>query len=206
VYFTADDGINGKELWVTDGTAAGTILFKNLNTHTLAGSYPHSFTQHGQKFFFIADTGPINNENFQLFVSDGTAAGTVSIAPPAAVANPFNSFLFPFYLTSTPAGLYFKSGFEGDFELWRYYSPQQSSDVDAPQQKVFTCYPNPYRDALTCFSDSETHIQLYTIEGKLLKEYKLQKGEQTIPLSGVQQPLLLQSPGKSMLLFPDGNR
>jgi ELWxxDGT repeat protein len=30
-YFGADDGVHGYELWTTDGTAAGTVMVKDLN-------------------------------------------------------------------------------------------------------------------------------------------------------------------------------
>jgi ELWxxDGT repeat protein len=29
--FTADDGVHGEELWVTDGTPGGTLLVEDLN-------------------------------------------------------------------------------------------------------------------------------------------------------------------------------
>ena len=36
--FTANDGTNGNELWVTDGSVAGTVLFKDINAGA-AGSF-----------------------------------------------------------------------------------------------------------------------------------------------------------------------
>lgn len=38
--FAADDGTNGRELWVTDGTADGTKMLVDINTTAGAGSGP----------------------------------------------------------------------------------------------------------------------------------------------------------------------
>ncbi|MDA9176395.1 hypothetical protein N9O95_04855, partial [Alphaproteobacteria bacterium] len=74
LYFGADDGINGEELWVTDGTSSGTVMFKDINTTALgAGSGGFSLTEFGGKLYFSADDG-INGE--ELWVTDGTSSGT----------------------------------------------------------------------------------------------------------------------------------
>jgi len=66
------DSTNGKELWVSDGTAAGTTLLKNINPGGNS-SFPSDFTVFDNKLFFSADDGTHGRE---LWVTDGTTAGT----------------------------------------------------------------------------------------------------------------------------------
>ena len=70
--FTADDGVAGNELWVSDGTAAGTTLLKDINFGT-ASSLPYPFMTMGDLVFFQARN---STSGYELFVSDGTATGT----------------------------------------------------------------------------------------------------------------------------------
>lgn len=72
IYFSYNDGVNGYELWVSDGTVPGTGLFQDLYAGS-AGSYPRYFTVANNKLFFMGDN--INGDR-RMFVSDGTAAGT----------------------------------------------------------------------------------------------------------------------------------
>ena len=74
-FFVADDGINGQELWKTDGTNAGTMLVKDINVGS-TGSSPFNLFVSNNKVFFRADDG-ING--MELWVSDGTAAGTIML-------------------------------------------------------------------------------------------------------------------------------
>jgi ELWxxDGT repeat protein len=72
LFFAADDGTGGEELWKSDGTAAGTVRVKDIAPGA-PGSWPRSLTAVGSRVFFVADDGTHGRE---LWVSDGTAAGT----------------------------------------------------------------------------------------------------------------------------------
>lgn len=71
-YFVEHDGVDGAELWKTDGTTAGTQLVKDINPGP-AGSYPAGFTTMNGITYFSAGDGSSGNE---LWRTDGTAAGT----------------------------------------------------------------------------------------------------------------------------------
>jgi ELWxxDGT repeat protein len=81
MYFGAYDGTNGNELWVTDGTATGTHIVKNIKAG-LGGSNPWGFFKIGNEVFFNC-----NEVGFEkkLWKTDGTNAGTVKVS----VAEPF---------------------------------------------------------------------------------------------------------------------
>jgi ELWxxDGT repeat protein len=75
LFFSYSDGINGYELWTSDGTSGGTVLFKDLNTGA-GNAFPAAFTICNNKLFFVAAD---NSGLTRLFVSDGTAVGTINI-------------------------------------------------------------------------------------------------------------------------------
>jgi ELWxxDGT repeat protein len=74
LYFTADDGVYGHELWVTDGTALGTMMIKDINTS--GDSYPQNYFIVNNELFFIARDQAYYR---QIWKTDGTTAGTVRI-------------------------------------------------------------------------------------------------------------------------------
>jgi ELWxxDGT repeat protein len=73
-YFSADDAVHGRELWRSDGTAAGTYLVKDINP--AGGSDPVRLTAVGSTLYFLAIDALHGRE---LWKSDGTAAGTVRV-------------------------------------------------------------------------------------------------------------------------------
>ncbi len=70
LFFAADDGIHGYELWSTDGTAAGTKLFRDL-LPGIDPSGPADLTVVGDRLFFSADDGV---HGIELWQSDGNPA------------------------------------------------------------------------------------------------------------------------------------
>ncbi|RYF45958.1 MAG: hypothetical protein EOO38_15060, partial [Cytophagaceae bacterium] len=80
LYFTASDGVNGVELWRSNGTAAGTVMVKDIFNGSSSSSPANLIVVNG-RLVFTANDG-ING--VEIWVSDGTTAGTYllqNIAP-----------------------------------------------------------------------------------------------------------------------------
>lgn len=75
VYFVADDGTNGQELWRSKGKLANTEMVKDINPGS-AGGGAGLMTKAGNKLFFTASDGVHGRE---LWVTDGTNSGTVLV-------------------------------------------------------------------------------------------------------------------------------
>src|SRR5690554_1787662 len=54
LYFRANDGTNGYELWVTDGTSAGTQMIKDINP--TGSSYPSALQNIMENYIFKLET------------------------------------------------------------------------------------------------------------------------------------------------------
>jgi ELWxxDGT repeat protein len=65
VYFTAGENVHGKELWVTDGTAAGTRLAADVQAGPL-DSDPRNYAVAGDRLFFAAWTAATGRELWAL--------------------------------------------------------------------------------------------------------------------------------------------
>jgi ELWxxDGT repeat protein len=87
LYFVADDGFDGLQLWKSDGTASGTVMVTNFSLGSVA-NIERLTVVNGILYFET-----INNfeSEGQLWKSDGTAAGTVMVASNVDTSMPFAS-------------------------------------------------------------------------------------------------------------------
>jgi len=80
VYFIANDGISGSQLWRSDGTDSGTYIFKRLESGFIKNA--KLVTRNNKLIALItSQVGPFaaDTESY-LWVSDGTLEGTKNIS------------------------------------------------------------------------------------------------------------------------------
>jgi ELWxxDGT repeat protein len=110
LYFYCDDGVNGLELWSSDGTPTGTKLFKDINPGK-GSSTPENMTVCNGLLFFNAFDGAGNRT--KLWKTDGTDLGTEIVYD--ALAQPSNgSTKFTVYNDK----IYFTGNVGSGYSLW----------------------------------------------------------------------------------------
>jgi len=110
VFFPANDGSHGSELWVSDGTEEGTRLVKDLNLD--GSSAPWYLPNWNGPLFFAVGFGPSPG----LWKSDGTADGTTLVKLFGAFELPN---VPPYDLTLASGKLYFFTSGASGQTLWR---------------------------------------------------------------------------------------
>ena len=130
LYFDANDGTHGVELWKTNGTDAGTMMVKDINPEG-GSSNAQNFTTLGTNIIFSADDGTNGDE---LWKSNGTDAGTSMIqdivpgsdgSSPGDLVALNNKVLFTAFVGAFP------------FPTFRLYSTDGSSVTQVKDFGVF---------------------------------------------------------------------
>jgi ELWxxDGT repeat protein len=117
VYFRANDGMHGIELWRTDGTLAGTSLLADLRPG-VANAVPGNLSVAGGSLYFYAFTEATGSK---VFKSDGTAAGTLLLVDtfPGAPGGPNGPPLPANFTTFGNIVLFTATERDAGYELWR---------------------------------------------------------------------------------------
>lgn len=149
VLFTATDATHGNELWKTDGSAAGTVLVKDINpgtgnstTFDIFPGFPATvflgFHIFNNKAFFNANDGVSAGE---IWVTDGTAANTILLKDfPFTLPNfsrPFlidainfpGKFIFPYGDGIGRSELWQSDGTPGGTVLFKSFSPTTPGEM-----------------------------------------------------------------------------
>ncbi len=109
VYFSANDGTHGRELWRTNGSEAGTELFADLISGAV-GSSPTGLTVANDKLFITTTSG--------FYVTDGTQQGTVqllTLSRPAYTFATLGNEVY-FFEKFPPIG---STGVQGGGKFWK---------------------------------------------------------------------------------------
>ncbi|KKK81928.1 hypothetical protein LCGC14_2808490, partial [marine sediment metagenome] len=94
IVFVGKDATNGEEIWITDGSVAGTKLLKDINPGS-GSSAPTNLEVSGDKVFFAAFDG---SSGIELWMTDGTSDGTVMVKDVFSGSNSSSpDMITPFY-------------------------------------------------------------------------------------------------------------
>ncbi|WP_221393473.1 DNRLRE domain-containing protein [Dyadobacter sp. NIV53] len=135
IFFRADDGISGPEIWKSDGTTAGTLLVKDLfqgTSNFYVGPLYWISYKGGLYFFASSDAGT------ELWKTDGTPAGTVLVS--GISENPASYIIYPVG-TINNNQLAFVVDFAGYQRLWKSdgttSGTTQATDLDISSVPFF---------------------------------------------------------------------
>lgn len=166
LYFQATDNVNGIELWLTDGTAAGTQMLKDINTGS-RNSTPNYFAVYNDRMYFTSSDGTNGKE---LWVTNGQADSIYKIAPPIAPnANPLGT---SYWFSEMNGALYFPANYNSaGLELWKLIADPPAA-IPLTGKETFDVYPNPANASviLHFYGTAEREISLYSVHGKLISK------------------------------------
>ncbi len=112
LYFTADDGVHGRELWSSDGTPAGTGMLRDIRPGP-ESSFPQHLRGIGGRLYFAADNGV---RGLEVWSSAGTKSSTRFLADVA----PGPSSSEPREFVRIGRWIYFSAGRpDVGYELWK---------------------------------------------------------------------------------------
>jgi len=141
VYFSANNGVNGIELWKSDGTEAGTSMVKDASTDN-PGYAPQNFAVLNDVLYYKYEN-PAHGQ--ELWRSDGTEAGTYMVKD--MTPGPFGSFALPTSIAAVGDKLFFgaaNSGSPFNIELWKSDGTEAGTVLVADLFPAGSSYPSRF--------------------------------------------------------------
>lgn len=186
LYFAATSAAEGSEIWVSDGTTAGTKVLKDIITGT-TGSYPSHLTVYKNKLYFIGETAPGDTG---VYVSDGTDTGThVLLNPSGTNANAFTVNAFHGFVEMNGV-LYFGANYSSNgAELWSLEDTTKPVSVANNSKLVdeVKLYPNPATEVCNVVINTSGYtkgsVLLCDMAGRSVQQLQLTSGQKTATLS-----------------------
>jgi len=126
LYFNTSTG--SVELWKSDGTESGTILYKSITPTPRINQWNESFLLNGKYFFTFNDSPTFNNSSTKVLITDGTSAGTTIIGNHKIGGHNFQTL---------GGKVYFAMPVKVDDNYWRVKLGESQGD-SASTKKVLT--------------------------------------------------------------------
>ena len=194
MFFQANDGTNGSELWITDGTPLGTKLIKDINTlipDSFNSSFPQCMISYNSKLYcqvsIPADAG------YELCESNGSDTGTLIIHPSGLTGfNPMGA-LAPRNFKVFNGSLYMSANFGSGYELWKL-TTTPSSVLEQDILQATKISPNPASNTVTISIDESMINSTATVTdvtGRGIINYKLEMINTPVQTGGLANGIYL---------------
>lgn len=189
MFFVAYDTVNGEELWYTNGTDVGTLLYNDLNVG-VGSSNPNSLMNGAGKLYFIANEG---SSQMKLYITNGD--GNISPVEPEIVTRQYSIPSQDLFYSSSLDLVFYNGNYttEEGAELYKV-STLNTNINDQPKPEVsIKHFPDP-TSYIYQIEIQETGViwDLFDISGKHVLSTNLEYGFNLIDVSALTNGMYIQ--------------
>ncbi|MDC0712000.1 quinoprotein [Stigmatella sp. ncwal1] len=177
LFFTADDGVHGRELWVSDGTPAGTRMVKDIWPGAY-GASPDQLLAFGPLVYFAANDG---QNGIELWRSDGTETGTFLVSdlyPGDDVYSPgAPGSSSPRRLTRVGDALFFVANVNDEVFIWRSLGLSSATSVfSGPEDNFLSAFTAADSKLFFLHDNDEGEASLWCSHGTVSEQLRFFPG------------------------------